>query len=114
MKVYSTYHGDLPTGVQIIREGTITRIYFDFAVEQRQDEEGNESQMLTAMNVDLVGNISYPALVNAIIRDKYSQSAVEAILANGEDTAEHASELNEFKAWRAKAKVVANEVISKL
>ena len=30
MKVYADYNGEVPAGVVVVKEGTITRIYFDY------------------------------------------------------------------------------------
>ena len=83
----------------------------DFATEQKQFDEGEPVTVLTAENVD-VNAIDYGSIVSAIVRDKYSQDKVEAILANGEDTPEHKTELKDFKDWRVKAKQVATAAIA--
>ena len=114
MKCYFDYEGIVPEGVQVVREGLITRIYFDHAVEERKIDEDEVQKSLVAENVDITGTVTKPVVISAIVRTRYSQSAVEAILANGGDTEEHAAELEAFKAWRIHAKEVAAQVLSKL
>ena len=110
MKVYSTYDGGDVPELNVVREGVITRIFFDYAVEEKE-MEGEAVDVLTCENVDVRG-IDYGSIVNAIVRDRYPQDRVEAILANGSDTEAHAEELAAFQAWRVKAKAVAAAVIS--
>lgn len=52
----------------------------------------------------------YGSIVSAIVREKYSQDRVEAILANNAIEAE-SEEMEEFQAWRVHAKEVAHELI---
>lgn len=111
MKCYFDYKGTVPSGVEVVREGKITRIYFDFATEQKQFDEGEPVTVLTAENVD-VNAIDYGSIVSAIVRDRYPQDRVEAILANGTDTEAHAAEFAAFQQWRTKAKEVANAAVS--
>lgn len=49
----------------------------------------------------------YKTLVVQYVRERYDADDVEAIMANGDDTEEHAAELAEFKAWRAECKARA-------
>lgn len=112
MKVYRDYFGgDIPE-LEVLREGVITRIFFDFNLETK-DLEGESVETLVCENVDVAG-ISYDSIVSAIVRDRYSADAVEAILANGNDTEKHAAELEAFQQWRVKAKEVATAVVLKL
>lgn len=115
MKVYADYNGEVPSGVVVEREGAITRIFFDYGTESREETELEEARtLLVCENVDITGSIEYDAIVTAVVRDKYSQDRVEAILANGSDTEAHAKELQAFQEWRAKAKRIAHEVIDSL
>ena len=57
--------------------------------------------------------IDYPSVVAAIVRCKYSQSDIEAIVLNGSDTEEHAEEYAALQAWRAEAKRIAKIVVGK-
>lgn len=51
----------------------------------------------------------YKALVVQYVRERYDADDVEALIANGDDTPEHAAELAEFKAWRRWCKRRAKE-----
>lgn len=109
MKVYADYNGEVPAGVVVVKEGAITRIYFDYE-HITKVIDGDTVEQLVCENVDIVGSIDYGKVVSAIVRDKYSQDKVEAILVNGEDTPEHKTELKDFKDWRVKAKQIAHAV----
>lgn len=109
MKVYADYNGEVPAGVVVVKEGPITRIYFDHE-HITKTIDGETIEQLVCENVDIVGSIDYGKVVSAIVRDKFSQDKVEAILANGEDTPEHKVELKDFKDWRVKAKQIAHTV----
>lgn len=113
MKVYADYNGEVPAGVVVVKEGPITRIYFDYE-HITKTIDGETIEQLVCENVDIVGAIDYGKVVSAIVRDKFPQDQVEAILANGSDTPEHAAELDAFQEWRAKAKNIAHSVISQL
>lgn len=59
---------------------------------------------------------SYEALVAAYVREKYNQSAVEAILANylaNPTDSEHRAEFNAFSVYRDECKRRAREAIRK-
>lgn len=115
MKIYADYEGEVPSGVVVVREGAITRIFFDYDTESREETEQEEARtLLVCENVDITGPVEYGAIIAAIVRDKYPQDSVEAILANGSDTEAHAKELQAFQEWRAKAKQIAHEVIDSL
>ena len=72
----------------------------------------NDPMMMACERIEL-NAIDYPSVVSAIVRCKYSQSAIEAIVLNGSDTEEHASEYAALQAWRAEAKRIAKIVIGK-
>lgn len=113
MKVYADYNGEVPAGVVVLREGAITRINFDYDTETKE-VDGEEIEVLVFENVDIEGAVEYGKIVSAIVRDKFPQDQVEAILANGSDTPEHAAELETFQEWRAKAKEIAHAVIAEV
>lgn len=113
MKVYADYNGEVPAGVVVVREGAITRIYFDYATETKE-VDSEEVTVLVCENVDITGPVDYGKVVSAVVRDKYPQDQVEAILANGSDTPEHEAELETFQEWRVKAKTVAHAVVTEL
>lgn len=74
-----------------------------------------EGAPLTAYEYDSVRTpigASYGEIVTAIIRSRYTENDVEAILCNGTDTPEHQAELEAFQAWRKEAKRIAKEVLA--
>ena len=81
--------------------------------EHSADEEmphENEPLMMACERIEL-NAIDYPSMVAAIVRCKYSQSDIEAIVLNGSDTDEHAAEYAALQEWRAHAKEVARSII---
>ena len=83
--------------------------------EHAADDEmahDNEPTMMACERIELEA-LDYPSVVSAIVRCKYSQSDIEAIVLNGSDTEEHASEYAALQAWRADAKRIAKIVIGK-
>lgn len=108
MKVYFDYKGEIPTGVQVMREGIITRIYFDYATEEKEMNDENVT-FLTAENVDIEGAVEYGKIVSAIVRDRYTADDVEAILANFADKGSDET-YEAFQSWRNRAKEIAHAV----
>ena len=72
----------------------------------------NEPLMMACERIELEA-IDYPSVVSAIVRCKYSQSDIEAIVLNGSDTDEHASEYAALQSWRVEAKRIAKIVVEK-
>lgn len=72
----------------------------------------NDPIMMACERIELEA-IDYPSVVSCIVRCKYSQSDIEAIVLNGSDTDEHASEYADLQAWRAEAKRIAKIVVGK-
>ena len=72
----------------------------------------NEPPMMQCERIEL-NAIDYPSVVAAIVRCKYSQSDIEAIVLNGSDTEEHAAEYASLQAWRSEAKRIAKIVVGK-
>lgn len=57
---------------------------------------------------------TYGAFTAGLVRLKYSQDEVEAILANkGDGNEEHQAEFDKYQAWRIQAKEMASEVLSR-
>lgn len=57
---------------------------------------------------------NYGAFTAGLVRLKYSQDEVEAILANkGDGNEEHQAEFDKYQAWRIQAKEMATEVLSR-
>ena len=84
--------------------------YEHVASEEMQHD--NEPPMMQCERIELEA-IDYPSVVSAIVRCKYSQSDIEAIVLNGSDTDEHASEYAAMQEWRAEAKRIAKIVVGK-
>lgn len=54
----------------------------------------------------------YATIVSAIVRSRYSQADVEAIILNyGDGDPEHEQRYAELQAWRVEAKTVARQVL---
>lgn len=123
MKCSGNYTGILPT-LNVIVEGTMLRIFFDYEDVSATEEDGNVQKYMCE-NVDVEGK-SYADIVSALIRSMYSQDRVEAVMANYEvakDTtstiteikrSEYMAEYNNYQNYRQKAKQIAEEVVSKL
>lgn len=117
------------SGVEVVTEGTLTRIFFDFTEpEQPASKEGMEQLELPAdlkacENVDVEGR-SYSGIVSAIINDRYPQDANQALNANyqlakdaeselsDEKRAEYLAEYASFQDWRSHAKKIAATVVA--
>lgn len=86
-------------------------ICFDEEVitRQAQDEEPKTFYLYNTARVPV--GADYPTIVTAIIRTKYTEDDVEAILLNGIDTPEHKAEYDTLQAWRKTAKQIAHQVI---
>ena len=92
----------------IVRFG-IQRYEHAAADEMQHD---NDPLMMACERIELE-TIDYPSVVSAIVRCRYSQSDIEAIVLNGRGTDEHASEYAALQSWRAEAKRIAKIVIGK-
>nr|DAT01163.1 MAG TPA: hypothetical protein [Caudoviricetes sp.] len=124
MKAYSDFNGVVPEGVQVTVEGSLVRLFFDYA-KNEITVEGEKREQLVCENVNATGR-TYEELVSAIVTDRYSADRREAVFANYEEAKDEASELTEvkraeylkeysdFQAWRKRAKEVANEALAKL
>lgn len=120
MRCQKDYNGELPT-LEVIQEGALTRVFFDF--EDVSFQEEGDSKSCACTNVDIIGR-TYEDIVSAIIRDKYSQDRVEAVMANHalkddisiseEKRDEYVSEYEAYQLYRFKAKLIANDVINML
>ena len=75
-------------------------------------QHDNDPLMMACERIELEA-IDYPSVVSSIVRCRYSQSDIEAIVLNGSDTDEHASEYAALQAWRAEAKRIAKIVVGK-
>ena len=92
------------------------RFIVRFGIQQYEHSDADEMKhdndplMMACERIELKA-IDYPSVVSAIVRCKYSQSDIEAIVLNGSDTDEHASEYAALQAWRAEAKRIAKIVV---
>lgn len=112
-------------GVEVVLEGNLTRIFFDFTdPEPREDaEEPIPADIKVCENVDVEGR-SYGDIVSAIINDHYSDDANQALNANRElakdpdsgiseqKREEYLAEYAAYQEWRAHAKKIASIVIA--
>ena len=124
MKNYGTYTTEQLPEIEIVRSGNIYQIMFNFEDVEHIDEEGIESDSQKHYMCDLieVATLDYASIVSAIIREKYSQDDVEAILSNyqlckdgeaGEDRCiRYEEDYNAYQDYRAMAKQVANQIIN--
>lgn len=73
--------------------------------------EGDEPDGSTKIEAE---SANYNEFVAGIVRMKYSQNDVEAILCNhGDGNADHEKEFEDFQAWREQAKQWANEILDR-
>ena len=73
--------------------------------------EGSELDGGTLINAERAG---YDDFVAGLVRLKYSQNQVEAILLNyGDGSEEHLAEYNELQLYRKECKQIASEVLSR-
>ncbi len=73
--------------------------------------EGDEPDGSTKIEAE---SANYNDFVAGIVRMKYSQNDVEAILCNhGDGNADHEKEFDDFQAWREQAKQWANEILDR-
>lgn len=130
MKGYGTIVGELPTGVELVREGALLRIYFDFErvdpVRDPLNDDMSIGEQYVCENVDVEGEHDYDNIVSAIIMERYDSSKRDAIFANFEiarDTtsgidenkrSEYLKEYTDYQSYRVKAKEIAKDVLSRL
>jgi len=93
---------------RILKYGITGKGQINFLIEKKetQDAEGNPRESYDYRSVE-VSSFAREAIINAVVREKYSQSEVEAIFANylaGDDQGEYES----FQHWRKLAKAVAD------
>lgn len=97
----------------VMNEKDTVLINFDeVEVQMPSSEEGESVTMYEYESVRVKKGADYGDIVSAIVREHYSQSQVEAIILNGEDTPEHAEELRQLMVWRKHAKEIAKQVLA--
>ncbi len=118
---------DIPeSGVYVIIEGKLVRLFFDFSEPQvPEGEESYPEDLKACESIDVAGN-SYGDMVSAIINDHYSPDSYQAILANYElakdkdseitddKRKEYIKEYSDFQAWRVHAKEIAHIAITEI
>ncbi len=111
------------SGVEVIIEGRLVRLFFDFTDPIVPDgEESYPEDIKACESIDVVGN-AYGEIVSAIINDRYSPDAYQAILSNYElakdsksgisaaKKAEYLAEYAAFQEWRSHAKEIAHTAV---
>lgn len=88
-------------------EGLTTTISFNENIITEKDG----SKTYEYETVIVSNPLTYGRIVSAIVRDKYSEDDVEAIILNGTDTAEHKAEYEALQEWRKTAKEIAHKVL---
>lgn len=97
----------------IINEQDTIVINFDeteVLVRDHQTEEDIKAYTYETIRINR-SEYNYEGIVSAVVRSHYSSDNVEAIVLNGSDTEEHASEYAALQAWRVHAKEVAKIVL---
>lgn len=73
--------------------------------------EGDEADGSTKIKAK---SATYDDFTAGLVRTKYSQNQVEAILANrGDGDKSHEAEFDAYQAWRIQAKQIAQEVLAR-
>ena len=117
-EIYQVEDGYKIPSDQVSVQHTNGRFIVRFGIHEYKHEAAddmqheNEPPMMQCERIEL-NAIDYPTVVAAIVRCKYSQSDIEAIVLNGSDTEEHASEYSALQACRAEAKRIAKIVVGK-
>ncbi len=113
-------------GVEIILEGVLTRLFFDFTDPvPTEGEDIYPEDLKDCESVD-VDSREYSHIVSAIVTDRYSADSYQALIANyqiakdaessisEEKRAEYLQEYDAFQAWRAHAKEIAHIVVTEI
>lgn len=102
-----------PQAVVVTRGMTACYTALNFDVRQTPDGR-YEAESVVVVTEKPLGKDDYPAIVTAIIRDRYSADDMEAVtnnyMSNVSDM-EAAAVFTEMQRWRGKAKEVAREVM---
>lgn len=122
---YGIYENELPI-LEVVNQGTITQIFFNFEDVQHTEEDGESgTSQAKHFRCDLVevDVLDYGNITSSIVRSKYSQDDVEAILSNyqlckdGEAPEgkcdDYQQRYTEYQEWRATAKNVASQVLNR-
>lgn len=113
------------SGVKITLEGNLLRLLFDINpfTPVEEDDRPVPDDLYECESVDVQGR-SKGDIIGAIVNDRYSPDAYQAILANYElakdsksgisaaKKAEYLEEYQAFQSWRTHAKEIAGIVVS--
>ena len=117
-EIYQVSDGYVIPSDQVEVKHTNGRFIVRFGIQRYEHSDAEEMQhdndplMMACERIEL-NAIDYPSVVAAIVRCKYSQSDIEAIVLNGSDTEEHAAEYAALQEWRTEAKRIAKIVVVK-
>lgn len=112
-------------GIEIVREGEVTRVYFDFEDMENTIAMGDDApvteEITTAEVVDVVGLAGYGQIASAIINDRYTNDQMQAVIANwlnasaiDDETkrSEYIAEYDAMQQWRKHAKEIARKAVA--
>ena len=122
---------DVPaSGIEVIKEGDMVRLFFDFAKVETTSSDSADTEcgetkveQSSCTNID-IGAVDYSSIVSAIVNGKYNNNDVQAIIANYELAKDSSSDITddkrteylndyaEFQTYRAHAKEIANQVLT--
>lgn len=114
------------SGVEVLLEGAVTRLFFDFTdPEPREEGEEVPADLKCCESVDIIGS-SYALMVSGIINDRYNADSNQALIANyelakdsesgisEEKRAEYTAEYAAYQEWRSHAKAIARIAVTEL
>lgn len=118
MNPVELYRGYTPAPVYSELGDNLIKVYFNqesatVTVPAMEEGQKDEKKMeYTAWHVDVAPE--YRKIISGIVRSKYSQDDVEAILCNHAEGRGDEDEYNAFVAWREDARKVATKVLEEL
>ena len=78
-----------------------------------QDEGQQQTDVYEYDSVRTPIGADYPTLVSAVIRSRYTEDQVEAIILNkGDGNPQHETEYADLQIWRSEAKALAKKVLA--
>lgn len=113
------------SGVEVVLEGNLTRLFFDFTDPQPREEEELPADLKVCESIDVYGR-DYGRLVSGIINDRYTADTNQALTANyelakdpdsglsDEKRAEYLAEYAAYQEWRAHAKAIAKLAVTEI
>lgn len=118
MKNYGIYTDDLPQ-LEVVHSGGIYQIMFNFEHVEHDESDDQKHYMCDMIEVP---TLDYATIISAIIRGRYSQDDVEAIISNyqlckdneaGDKSDEYMQSYTVYQNYRTAAKHVANNVLNR-